>query len=419
MDLIKVLVIGSSTFASNIIAKLLKDENTQELEIISVTDRETINNQIEPIIINNFDIDKIIEIALARRVSLTIPCEPSLFALGIVDKFKELGLNIFGPDQASSRLESSKLFFKEFTHSHSIPSPNYASFESKEMSLVYLQNIQYPVLIQPDNLFEREYENKQFIAENFDEAKSFLELYYSKLYLSNSRKRLIIEEYTKSDHISFTLIYDGDNAFSLVPIKNDYEFNKLSFSFSEMTAFSSEDTLNSIIIDKISKKIIEPCLEGFKKLKLKYAGFINFNCKVHENDRVELLSISSCLSDLNSEISLQLLDENLFDLLFACSQKKLSFYREGLHRKAEAAVAYNLIYDYSILSSITDEDIESLEDKADILGYKLQIKNCFDEINHRDLIQITNFATNQFEAKSFAQKTIKELNLAGKEYIKE
>ena len=419
MDSIKVLVIGSSAFASNVIAKLLIDKNTQELEIISVTDKETIFNHIEPIIIPNFDIDKIIEIALARRVSLTIPCEPSLFALGIVDKFKDLGLNIFGPDQASSRLESSKFFFKEFTHSHSIPSPNYASFESKEMSLVYLQNIQYPVLIQPDNLYEREYENKQFIADNFEEARSFVELYYSKLYLCNSAKRLISEEYSKSEHISFTVIYDGENAFSLVPIKNNYEFNKLSFSFSEMTAFSSEDTLSSIIIDKISQKIIEPCIDGFKKLKLNYSGFINFNCKVYENDRVELLSISSCLSDLNSGISLQLLDENLFDLLFACSQRKLAFYREGLHRKAEAAVAYNLIYDYSILSSITDEEIESLEEKANTLGYKLQIKNRFDEINHRDLIQIINFANNQFEAKSFAQKTIKELNLAGKEYIKE
>ena len=233
------------------------------------------------------------------------------------------------------------------------------------------------------------------------------------------KKRLIIEEYKEAQNINITVIYDGENAFSLVPIKNTYEFNKLSFSFSEMAAFSSEETLNSITIDKISEKIIEPCIEGLKKLKLNYSGFINFHCKIDTEYNVDLISINSCLDDLNSEISLQLLDENLFDLIFACSQGKLAFYKEGLHRKAEAAAAYNLIYDYSILSSLTDEEIESLENKASELGYLLQIKNRYDEVNNRDLIQIINFAENQFDAKTFAQKTIKELNLAGKEYAKD
>ena len=189
MDSIKILVIGANYFASNIIAKLLKDKNTQELEIISVTDKETAFNHVEPIIVPNFEMDTLIEIALARRVSLVIPCEAHLFAEAIVDRFQELGINIFGPNQASSRLENSKFFFKEFTHSNQIPSPNYVSFENKEMSLIYLQNIKYPVLIQADNVFERDYENKKFIASNFEEAKSFVDLYYSKLYLCETKEK--------------------------------------------------------------------------------------------------------------------------------------------------------------------------------------------------------------------------------------
>ena len=418
MDSIRVLVIGKSLFADNIIAKLLADSNAQNLEIISVKDQETACNYIEPLIMPDYDIDRLIEIALSKRVSLTIPCEPSLFAQGIVNRFHELGLNIFGPDQVSAKLEGSRFFFKEFTHAHSIPSPSYVSFENKDILLVYLEKAKYPLLIQPDNLFERDYENKKFIASNFEEAKSFVELYYSKLYLSNSPKKLIVEEYSKSDYINLTFIYDGESAFSLVPIRNNSEFNKLSFSFTEMSAFSSEDLLTPTTIQKISEKIIEPCIEGIKNLNLKYFGFLNLTCKL-EDSRVELISINSCLSDLNSQISLELLDENLFDLLFACSQRKLSFYKEGLHRTSEAAVAYNLVYDYSVFSSLTDEEIQDLEIKAQTAGYRLLIKNRYDEINHRDLIQIVSFADNQIEARSYAEKTIKELDLAGKEYLKD
>ena len=417
MDSIKVLIIGANDYAKSVVDKLSFDQNSQELELISVSNQEDFHENAENIVCEQYDVYQLIDIALARRVSLTIPCDPFLFSLAIVDKFREAGLNIFGPTETASKLENCNFFSKEFCHRHKIPTANYASFDSKEMSLVYLQNIKYPVLIKPANIFERDYENKQFLAKDFNEAKSFVDLYYSKLYLSNSNKKLIIEEYEESREISIPMIFDGENAFSFIPIKNIFEFNRVNFNFNEMAAFSSEESFQTLSLDLISKKIIEPAIEGLKSEGLEFSGVISFNCKISDEDRVELKCVTSFLSNLNAQIILNLLDENLFDLFFSCSQSKLSFYKEGLHRFPEAAVAYNLIYDYSIFSSLSDEDIESLEIKALEDGYKLIVKNIYDEQNNRDLIKLICFAANSFEAKNYDLKTIKKLNLAGKEYI--
>ena len=61
------------------------------------------------------------QFAKDEGIDLTVVGPDDALAAGIVDLFQSEGLRIFGPTQAAARLESSKVFAKEFMQRHGIP----------------------------------------------------------------------------------------------------------------------------------------------------------------------------------------------------------------------------------------------------------------------------------------------------------
>ena len=77
-------------------------------------------------------------IAFARKASidLTVVGPDDALAAGIVDEFEQQGLRIFGPCRAAARLESSKVFAKEFMERHGIPTARSATFNDSDARIV-------------------------------------------------------------------------------------------------------------------------------------------------------------------------------------------------------------------------------------------------------------------------------------------
>src|ERR1700761_3440062 len=58
--------------------------------------------------------EKLVEFAKKEGIELTVVGPDDALAAGIVDLFQKNGLRIFGPTQSAARLESSKVFAKDF-----------------------------------------------------------------------------------------------------------------------------------------------------------------------------------------------------------------------------------------------------------------------------------------------------------------
>ena len=71
------------------------------------------------------DIEKIVEFALANNIDFTVIGPDDPLAGGIVDRFKEAGLKVFGPTKAAAQLEASKAFAKAFMAEQGIPTAGF------------------------------------------------------------------------------------------------------------------------------------------------------------------------------------------------------------------------------------------------------------------------------------------------------
>src|SRR5581483_5943497 len=94
----------------------------------------------------------LVKFALKEKIDLTVVGPDDALAAGIVDHFQQNGLRIFGPTRGAARLESSKIFAKEFMQRHGIPTACSGQFSQSEEALLFCQKTPHPLVIKADGL---------------------------------------------------------------------------------------------------------------------------------------------------------------------------------------------------------------------------------------------------------------------------
>ena len=84
------------------------------------------------------DLDGLLAWALKERPDFTVVGPEAPLCAGVVDRFEEAGLPIFGPNAAAARLEGSKVFTKNFLLKHGLPTAPGAGFTDSALSLIHI-----------------------------------------------------------------------------------------------------------------------------------------------------------------------------------------------------------------------------------------------------------------------------------------
>ena len=77
-------------------------------------------------------IDQLLEFAEKNEIGLTVVGPEQPLVMGIVDRFQEKGLRVFGPTARAAELEGSKAFSKDIMKKYDLPTAEYKTFTSHE-----------------------------------------------------------------------------------------------------------------------------------------------------------------------------------------------------------------------------------------------------------------------------------------------
>src|SRR5262249_21702408 len=83
---------------------------------------------------------------------LTVVGPEAPLGSGGAEAFRSRGLRVVGPSSASARLEGSRLFAKQFTARHSIPTARFADCDSPASARDALEQFQFRVVVKADGL---------------------------------------------------------------------------------------------------------------------------------------------------------------------------------------------------------------------------------------------------------------------------
>ncbi len=385
----KVLILGSGARVHSTIWKLCQSEKhpihivlaPANFDIIQDLRARGTEKTIECLDANIYDVARLAEIAMVRGIDLTIPCEPELYELGIVDKFRELGLQIFGPKKAAAHIASSQFFARELMYEADIPAPKYAAFDNIYMAKAFLPSVKLPAVLRVDNPINCE--TPMLIATTASEAEAFVEEYFSSAEPKN--KRIIIEEYIEGPVYTVATICDGEVALSLPTVQSYRELN------TDLGGYAPAPELNDDVMFAIRKQIINPCIEALKHKQIPYTGMLAFDVVLRNletstspegegsvitatrlnNLDIRLVQLRCSLSDTDSNVIMPLLDEDLYDVLSASSRGNLSYFTDGFHRYPGSALNINLLPGEQESTGIVEEDAE----------LKIKIQNSIKEMS--------------------------------------
>ena len=98
------------------------------------------------------DIEALLDFALKEGIDLTIVGPEEPLVLGIVDRFQEKGLKIFGANKKAAQLEGSKSFSKSFMEKYYVPTARYRSYDDYNLAVKDLDDFKYPLVVKADGL---------------------------------------------------------------------------------------------------------------------------------------------------------------------------------------------------------------------------------------------------------------------------
>ena len=243
-------------------------------------------------------------------------------AEGIVDKFTQMNLKIFGPTKSAAQLESSKIWAKEFMKRNDIPTARFEIFDDAKKAEDYVKSLDYNVVVKADGLAAGK---GVIVCNSTDEAVSAINIILTKKTFGEAGNRIIIEERIDGIEASYIALSDGNVAIPMASSQDHKRIfdNDKGPNTGGMGAYSPTPIITDTLAKKIQEKIINKTIQSLKNEGIVFRGFLYAGIMI-KDDEPYVLEYNVRMGDPECQPITMRMDFDLYDYLLASSEGRLS-----------------------------------------------------------------------------------------------
>lgn len=307
----KVLVIGSGGREHAICKKIAKSNQVEKIYCIpGNVGTSALGTNVE---IDMDAFDEIVEFVQENGIDLTVVGPELPLVNGLVDRFQEEGLRIFGPDKKSAQLEGSKKFSKDFLVKYQIPTAAYDSYRDFHEASNQLSRYDYPMVIKADGLCAGK---GVIICENPLAAVYTLKDILVESKFGDQGQTVVIEEFLQGYEASVFCMVSHGKLFLMDSAK---DFKKIGEKDTGLNTGGVGAYSPNLLLDEKNKKIIEeeiiPQIEaGLISEGLLFNGILFIGFMITESGP-KVLEFNVRFGDPETQVLLPRLESDLVDIM--------------------------------------------------------------------------------------------------------
>ncbi|MGR5925188.1 phosphoribosylamine--glycine ligase [Bacillus pacificus] len=320
-------------------------QSTKVKKVYVAPGNEGMRDIATPVDIDENDFDALVLFAKENRVELTFVGPEIPLMNGIVDRFTEEGLRVFGPNKAAAVIEGSKAFTKELMKKYNIPTAAYETFTDYEEAVQYIQKVGAPIVIKADGLAAGK---GVTVAMTLEEALQAVKEMLQDVKFGEASKKVIIEEFLDGQEFSLMAFVNGTTVHPMV-IAQDH---KRAFDGDKgpntggMGAYSPVPQISESAVQEAIKNVLHPTAKAMIAENRSFTGIL-YAGLILTNDGPKVIEFNARFGDPETEVVLPRLENDLVDVCNAVldeSELTLQWSEEAVIGVVLASKGYPEVY---------------------------------------------------------------------------
>ncbi|MFQ5729488.1 MAG: phosphoribosylamine--glycine ligase, partial [Waddliaceae bacterium] len=314
---------------------------------------------------------KLAKFTKEHRIDLTVVGPEAPLAGGIVDLFSKNGLQIFGPTQQATSLESSKVWAKNFLAKYSIPTAHFVHCSNSDETRVAIRSHFEEwkgVVIKPDGLTA----GKGVVpCDTPEEAEEAVRTIMDEGQYGAAGNEVIVEEKLAGREVSILAFCDGNEMVPMIPSQDHKRLYEegLGPNTGGVGAYTPLPFLTEKEKKIIHQEIIERTNDGLKKEGILYKGILYFGLMLTD-EGPKVLEFNCRFGDPEAQVVLPLIESDLAEIMQLCCQGNLS--KASIRWKQQAACCVVMVsggYPGKFETGHEIQGLEKLQNRSDLICF--------------------------------------------------
>ena len=311
-----VLLVGSGGREHALAWKLAQSPNLERLLIAPGNPGTSRHGENVPVDAANIDL--LLDIARREQIHLVIVGPEAPLALGLVDACQAAGIAAFGPSQAATKIESSKLFAKDVMHAAGVPTAEAYSFSDPLAAAAFVRERGSAWVVKADGLASGK---GVIVAESVEETLAAI----TQLSQKQAGATLLLERHLSGPEVSVIALCDGER---LVPLPTAQDHKRLlngdhGPNTGGMGAFAPSPRVSDALLASIIERIMLPVVRELAARGTPFRGALYAGIMLTP-DGPYVLEFNARFGDPETQAIVPLLEGDLLAALHACATGQLS-----------------------------------------------------------------------------------------------
>lgn len=318
----KILVIGSGGREHALAWKIAQSPRVTEVLVAPGNAGTAREGKCRNVAVGVTEIDRLVELVKQENVALTVVGPEAPLVAGVVDRFRDEGLRVFGPTAAAAQLEGSKAFAKDFLARHGIPTAHYAVFTETAPALAYVREKGAPIVIKADGLAAGK---GVIVAMTLTEAEAAIQDMLAGNAFGAAGARVVVEEFLDGEEASFISMVDGRTA---LPMATSQDHKRVGDgdtgpNTGGMGAYSPAPVVTPEVHARVMREVVNPTVQGMIADGVPFTGFLYAGLMIDGTGAPKVIEFNVRFGDPETQPVMLRLRSDLVDLVEAAIDGRL------------------------------------------------------------------------------------------------